>query len=106
MENGDYAFLNRLMHAFEKCILIRTIGYHVFTSNAGLLAKFDEFLRLELSLVIGSKAFQLSTGLIFDHCELVGEDREHPIFGSDRIRPHLRVETSMRLTKYEALPRD
>ena len=57
--------------------------------DAAFPAKFDEFFRLELSPVIGSETFQFQTGLIFDHCELVGEDREHPIFGSDGVIPHL-----------------
>ena len=58
-------------------------------SNVAFSAKFDEFVRIELFPVVGSKAFQLSTRLVFDHGELVGEDREQPIFGSDRISPHL-----------------
>ena len=57
--------------------------------NAALLAKFDEFFRLELSPVVSSETFQFLTGLIFDHWGPVGEDREHPIFGSDRVSPHL-----------------
>ena len=69
--------------------MLRTIGCRVFTSNAAFSAKIDEFFRFELSPVVGSKAFQLSTGLIFDHKESVREDREQPIFGSDRISPHL-----------------
>ena len=57
--------------------------------NVALSAKIDEFFRIELPSIVGSKAFQLSTRLIFDHGKLVGEDRERPIFGSDRISPHL-----------------
>ena len=52
-------------------------------------AKRDEFVKFELFPVVNAKAFQLSTGLIFDHGEPVGEDREHPIFGLDWISPHL-----------------
>ena len=58
-------------------------------SNVAFPAKFDKFFRLELSPVVGSKAFQLSTGLIFDHGESIREDRDGPIFSSDRISSHL-----------------
>ena len=66
--------MNCLIHAFGNSILLRTIGCHVFTLNATFLAKFDKFFKFELSPVEGSKAFQLSTGLIFDHGEPIGED--------------------------------
>ena len=58
-------------------------------SNVAFSAKFDEFVRIELFPVVGSKAFQLSIELIFDHGEPIVEDREHPIFSSDQISPHL-----------------
>ena len=74
---------------FGDSILLRTIGCPVFTSNVALSAKFDEFFRFELSLVVDLKAFPLSTGLVFDHGEPVGEDREHPIFSFDWMSPHL-----------------
>ena len=38
------------------------------------------FIRFELTSVVGSETFQFPTGLVFDHCEPIGEDREHPIF--------------------------
>ena len=37
--------------------------------NVALSAKIDEFFRIELPSIVGSKAFQLSTRLIFDHSE-------------------------------------
>ena len=58
-------------------------------SNVAFSAKFDEFVRIELFPVVGSKAFQLSIELIFDHGEPIVEDREHPIFSSDRVSPYL-----------------
>ena len=85
----DTTFLNCSIHVFGNSILLQTIGCRVFTSNAAFSAKFDEFFRFELSPIVGSKAFQLSTRLIFCHGEPIGEDGEHPIFSSDRITPHL-----------------
>ena len=58
-------------------------------SNAVFPAKFDEFVKLELSSIIGSETFQFPNGLVFDYCKPIGEDREHPIFGSDGVIPHL-----------------
>ena len=58
-------------------------------SNVTLSEKFDEFVILELSSIVGFKAFQLSSTLIFDHSEPFLEDREHSIFGSGRICEHL-----------------
>ena len=46
-------------------------------------------LRSDLTSNVGSETLQLPTGLVFDHCEPIGEDREHPIFGSDGVGPHL-----------------
>ena len=51
-------------------------------------AKFDEFFRFKLTSIVGSETLQFLTGLVFDHCEPIGEDREHPIFCSDRVSPH------------------
>ena len=83
------------MHAFGNSILLRTIGSRLFTSNVALSENFDKFFRLELSSIVGSETFQFPTGLVFDHCKPFGEDREHPIFGSDGVSPHLpsRVES-------------
>ena len=89
LEHGYYAFLNCLIHAFSNFVLLRNIGCRIFTSNAAFLAKFDEFFRLKLSPVVNSETFQFPTSLIFDHCEPVGEDREHLIFGSDGVSPHI-----------------
>ena len=89
LEHGYDAFLNRPIHAFCNTVLLRTIGFRIFTSNVAFLEKFDEFFRLELSSIVGSKTFQLSTRLVFDHGELFLEDREHSIFCSGRICPHL-----------------
>ena len=52
-------------------------------------AKFDEFFKLELSSIVGLETFEFPTGLVLDHCTPIGEDREHPIFGSDGVSPHL-----------------
>ena len=79
LEHGYYALLNYLIHAFGNSILLWTIGCRVFTSIATFSANFDEFFRFELSPIVGLKAFQLLTGLIFDHGEPVKEDREHLI---------------------------
>ena len=89
LEHGYYAFLNRSIHAFSNSVLLRTIGSRIFTSNAAFLTKFDEFFRLEFSSIVGSETFQFPTGLILDHCKPFGEYREHPIFGSDGVSPHL-----------------
>ena len=75
-------------------------------SNAAFPAKFDKFIRFELTSVVGSETLQFPTGLVFNHCEPIGEDREYPIFGSDGVSPHLRVESSIKLMKYEAPPSD
>ena len=72
---------------YKECT--RTIGCRTFTSNAAFPEKCDEFSRLGLSSIVGSKTFQFLTGLVFDYCEPIGEDREHPIFGSDGVSPHL-----------------
>ena len=74
---------------FGNSIMLRTIGCHVFMSNAAFLEKFDEFFRFELSPVVSSKTFQFSTELILDQGEPIEEDREHPIFSSDKISPLL-----------------
>ena len=42
-----------------------------------------------LSSIVGSETFQFPTCLVFDHCEPIKEDLEHPIFGSDGLSPHL-----------------
>ena len=52
-------------------------------------AKFDEFFRFELTSIVSSETLQFPTGLVFDHCEPIGEDREHQIFGSDGVSPYL-----------------
>ena len=83
------AFLNRLIHAFCDSILLRTIWCRIFTSNAAFPVKFDKFVRFELTSIVSSETFQLPTGLVFDHCEPIDEDREHPIFCFDRVSPHL-----------------
>ena len=85
----DNAFLNRPIHAFNYSVLLRIIGCCVFTSNVAFPTKFDEFFRLELSSIVTSETFQFPTGLIFNHCKLIREDREHPIFGSDGVSPYL-----------------
>ena len=89
LEHGYNAFLNRPIHAFCNTILLRTIGCRIFMSNVAFSAEFDKFIRLELTSIVGSKTLQFLTGLVFDHCERIGEDREHPIFGSDGVSPHL-----------------
>ena len=58
-------------------------------SNAAFPAEFNKFIRFELTSIVGSETLQLPTGLVFNHCELIGEDREHTIFGSDGVSPHL-----------------
>ena len=51
--------------------------------------KFDEFIRFNLTSIVGSETLQFPTGLVFDHCEPIGDYREHTIFGSDGVSPHL-----------------
>ena len=62
---------------------------HSTIPDAAFPAKFDEFFRFELTSIVGSETFQFLTGLIFDHWEPFGEDREHLIFGSEWVSPHL-----------------
>ena len=64
-DHANDAFRNRLIHVFDNSILVQTIGCLVFTSNAEFSTKF------ELSPVVGSETFQLSTRLIFNHREPV-----------------------------------
>ena len=75
-------------------------------SNAAFSTKFDEFFRLELSSIVGSETFQFPSGLIFNHCEPIGEDREHPIFGSYGVSPHLPSRVFNKINEVEAPPRD
>ena len=89
LEHGYYAFLNRLIHAFSNSALLWTIGSRIFTSNVVFPGKFEEIFRLEFSSVVGAETFQFPTGLVFDHCEPIGEDPEHSIFGPDGVNPHL-----------------
>ena len=65
------------------------IWCRIFTSDAAFPAKFDEFFGFKFTSIVGSETFQFPTGLVLDHCEPIGEDREHPIFGSDWVSPQL-----------------
>ena len=47
------------------------------------------FLTSDHKAIVSWETLQFPTGLVFDHCEPIGEDREHPIFGSDGVSPHL-----------------
>ena len=58
-------------------------------SNAAFPAKFDKIIRFELTSIVGSETFQFRTGLVFEHCEPITEDREHPIFGFDGVSANL-----------------
>ena len=53
LEHGYNALLNHPIHAFCNTVLVRTIGCRVFTSNVAFSEQFDEFIRFELTSIVG-----------------------------------------------------